>query len=149
MIIFYLAWLNCNTFSARTFLGVASGGGNTNLHYLAFFSTHVRCIKVSVIQSVHNQCLLELGKNNLCLCSEPAGSCVNMGSVLPWENLHGCDVSLPDQTTSSQCRPRADANRLCVGFVIQFCLSVHCTVIKEYSRFLKADFCWNNAGSIW
>lgn len=42
---------------------------------------------MSVIQSMHNQYLLEVGKNNLCLCSEPAGSCVNVGSILPWEDL--------------------------------------------------------------
>lgn len=87
-IVFYLAWLNCNTFSVHIFLGVASGGGKKHLLFFgSFFSTHVLCIKMSVIQSVHNQYLLELGKNNLCLCSEPAGSCVNMSSILPWEDL--------------------------------------------------------------
>lgn len=142
MIIFYLAWLNCNTFSARTFLGVASGGGNTNLHYLAFFSTHVRCIKVSVIQSVHNQCLLELGKNNLCLCSEPAGSCVNMGSVLPWENLHGCDVSLPDQTTSSQCRRKQTLCGICNSVLFISALYCHKGVLPfSESRFLLEQRC--------
>lgn len=76
VIVFYLAQLNYNTFSVRTFLGVACGGGKTNLHFLAlFFSTHVLCIKISVIQDVHSQYLWEVGRNNLCLCSEPAGSC--------------------------------------------------------------------------
>lgn len=91
MIVFYLEWLNCNTFSVHMFLGVASGGGKTNLLFFgSFFSTHVLCIKMSMMQSVHNLHLLELGENNLCLWSEPAGSCVNMssmGSILPWEDL--------------------------------------------------------------
>lgn len=86
MIVFYLAWLNCNTFSVHKFLCVACGGGKTNLHFFgSFFSTHVLCVKISVIQAVHSQYLLGVGKNQL--CSEPAGSCMIVGSILPWKDL--------------------------------------------------------------
>lgn len=143
MIVFSLTWVNCNMFSVYTFLGVGSVEEKQIYIVLAFFSNHFQCIKIGVIQSVHNQYLLELGKNNLCFCCEPAASGVNVGSILPWEDLHGCDVPLPHQTTSSQCRARADANIVCVGFVIQFCFSVLCTVLEECSHFLKLLFCWN------
>lgn len=32
---------------------------------------------------------------------------------------------------------------LCLGFVIQFCFSVHSTVIEECFSFLKLLFCYN------
>lgn len=58
-------------------------------------------------------------------------------------HLHGCDVPLPDQTVPIQCRTRADNNILCLEFVIQFCFSVHSTVIEECFSFLKLLFCYN------
>lgn len=48
---------------------------------------------------MHNQYVLEVEKNNLCLCSEPAGSCVNVGSILTEEDLFAwmwCLTPWPD-----------------------------------------------------
>lgn len=54
--------------------------------FLALFSVlMVLCVKISVIQAVHSQYLLGVGKNQL--CSEPAGSCMIVGSILPWKDL--------------------------------------------------------------
>lgn len=79
--IFHLVYLNWNTFHLPKGLDVDSGKDKTQICFLAFV------LWISVIQSMYNQCILEVEKNDLCLCSEPAGNHVDIGSVLPWENL--------------------------------------------------------------
>lgn len=140
VIVFYLAWLNCNTFSVHTFLCVACGGGKTNLHFFgSFFSTHVLCVKMSVIQAIAS--ISWEWERTSCVLNQLEVLLLWVVSYLGKIYLHGCDVPLPDQTASSQCRTWADNNVLCLEFVIHFCFSVHCTVIEECFHFLKLLFC--------
>lgn len=99
VIVFYLAWLNCNTFSVHTFLGVACGEGRQIYFFLALFS---------VLMSF----VLKWVWSRLCIASIfwkweritlpvfwTSWSCVNVGSVLPWEDLFAwmwCSTSWPD-----------------------------------------------------
>lgn len=88
VIVFYLVCLNCNIFHVQKFLDVASGGRKTDVNCLArFFSALVLRIKISVLHGLCILCVLEVEKNHLYLCSEPAGSCVNVSSILPREDL--------------------------------------------------------------
>lgn len=142
VIVFYLAWLNCNTFSVRTFLGLACGEGRQMYLFWLFFQYSCLC---------KNECNLGIASifwkweriNSACVLNQLEVVWVWVVSCLRRIYLHGCDVPFPDQTASSQCRTRADNNILCLEFVTQFCFSVHCTVIEECFHFLKLLFCWN------